>query len=468
MGFLLTILYFLLSYLTPVGVFGWSVQPMHLELLVALILAFMCVFRLPATFMLSAPQFIAVMALALAVFTSTLANSFWVGGATQAFFDFIPWIFSYVLACLFVDSVRRLKMIAILIAAICIWISLHGAADLLYGLPNSGPPISPITGSVDMRAWNLQHPYVYVERSSTAGWIYRLRAPLGEINDPNDFAQLSLCALPLVFFFWRKKAHFRNLLFVGAPACALIAGIYLTHSRGALVALVAMTLIATHRRLGTTPAVLLTVGLFAAAMATGFTGGRQISLESGSDRTALWSLGLTLVKSHPAFGVGYGQFAETAGHTAHNSIVVCVAEIGIVGFYFWCAFLLCSLRNVSTLASRQELCEPKVEAHPSALQIHHHSKANEPIDKALVNRMAFLLLLALTGFLVAGWFLSRAFVMTFFLLGGMIDALYEMARARGMVPPRLKLSRTMVYSLGTTVCLLSSVYVILRVINVIN
>jgi hypothetical protein len=51
-----------------------------------------------------------------------------------------------------------------------------------------------------------------------------------------------------------------------------------------------------------------------------------------------------------------------------------------------------------------------------------------------------LLVLSLTGFLVAGWFLSRAYVMTFFLLGGMVEVVYEMALRRGMITSRLSLA----------------------------
>ena len=40
-----------------------------------------------------------------------------------------------------------------------------------------------------------------------------------------------------------------------------------------------------------------------------------------------------------------------------------------------------------------------------------------------------------------GWFLSRAFVMTFFMLGGMVEVVYQMALDRGMIAPRLRLGR---------------------------
>ena len=37
-----------------------------------------------------------------------------------------------------------------------------------------------------------------------------------------------------------------------------------------------------------------------------------------------------MLKSHPLFGVGFGNFADYSDHTAHNSIVVCAAELGLV------------------------------------------------------------------------------------------------------------------------------------------
>jgi len=58
-------------------------------------------------------------------------------------------------------------------------------------------------------------------------------------------------------------------------------------------------------------------------------------------------------------------------------------------------------------------------------------------------------------FLVAGWFLSRAFVMTLFLLGAWQRLVYEMALQRGMIAPRWKLMRVLAYSGGLAVALLA-------------
>jgi hypothetical protein len=76
--------------------------------------------------------------------------------------------------------------------------------------------------------------------------------------------------------------------------------------------------------------------------------------------------------------------------------------------------------------------------------------------------------LSLTGFLVAGWFLSRAYVMTLFLLGGMVEVIYEMALQRGMIAPRWKLMRVLAYSGGLAVALLAVMYIMLRIVNLMH
>ncbi len=75
------------------------------------------------------------------------------------------------------------------------------------------------------------------------------------------------------------------------------------------------------------------------------------------------------------------------------------------------------------------------------------------------------MVLSLTGFLVAAWFLSRAYVMTFFLLGGMVEVVFQMALDRGMIAPRLPLARALLYAGGLAISLLLAMYVLLRIVN---
>jgi hypothetical protein len=76
--------------------------------------------------------------------------------------------------------------------------------------------------------------------------------------------------------------------------------------------------------------------------------------------------------------------------------------------------------------------------------------------------------LSLTGFLVAGWFLSRAFVMTFFLLGGLVEVVYEMALRREMIGPRLRLARVAPYAGILAFALVLVLYIMLRILNLLR
>jgi hypothetical protein len=79
-----------------------------------------------------------------------------------------------------------------------------------------------------------------------------------------------------------------------------------------------------------------------------------------------------------------------------------------------------------------------------------------------------LLVLSLTGFLVTAWFLSRAYVMTFFLLGGMVEVVFQLALQRGMIAPRMRLGRVLSYSGVLTVSLVLMLYVVVRILNILH
>ena len=148
-----------------------------------------------------------------------------------------------------------------------------------------------------------------------------------------------------------------NIPFVIVPVCILLFGIYLTHSRGALVAMTFVSIFAARRRIGTIPAAVLAGLMFTGALALQFTGGRAISATAGEDRTNLWGEGLQIVKSNPIFGIGYGDLWEhTQGNlTAHNSVIVCAAELGIFGLFFWCLYLFSTMRDTLVIASPTEV-----------------------------------------------------------------------------------------------------------------
>jgi O-antigen ligase len=464
MGFVLSLFYFITSYLTPVTLFG-PLAVYRIELILALLILLVSLPKLVGSFIFKTPQSLALVGLAFATILSLLFGEHWAGGALKAFLDFIPNAFAFFLVCLHCKSKRKLQVLVLMLLGICIFVIAHGASDLRRIVPEGADVQAGASESVDEDKWNLEHPYLLAMRNDKDKLFYRIRG-LGPINDPNDFGQLLVCEIPLLFIFWRTKKMFSNIAFVILPVFALLFGVYLTQSRGALLALMAVAIVAARRRIGTLPALVLAGVLFAGAMALNFTGGRAISGESGEDRTALWGEGLEILKAHPLFGVGFGEMPDyTDDHkTAHNSLVVCAAELGLFGLYFWSLFLFPTVRDAQAIASATKVTEGEPIVAEESPVPQPEWKVEE-LDKPGINRLGRLVVLSLTGFLVAGWFLSRAYVMTFFLLGGICEVVFQMALERKMTAPRLPLVRTLIYSGAMMIVLVLAMYVLLRIDN---
>jgi O-antigen ligase len=466
MGFVLSILYFLICYLTPVGLFGPLVKPLRIELILAILIFAVSLPALIRSFVTKTPQALALAGLAVAVFLSMLIGKHWPGGATTELLKFIPGTYAFFLVCLHCNSKQKLNLLVLMLLFVCVFVIIQGNLDLIQSagqMPEAAPGENI---ALNRFLWDQAHPYLLTQQISATDVIYRIRG-LGIINDPNDFGQLLVCEIPLLFLLWRPKKQVRNLALVLVPAGVLCYGIFLTHSRGALLAILAVVLFASRRRLGTVLSAVLSGGLFAGAMAIQFTGGREISADAGTDRTDLWGQSLQLLKTHPIFGVGMEQLPDLIGQTAHNSIMVCAAELGLFGLFFWSLFLLSSARDVFIIAMPKTVNDAVKEKDEDDQPLFNVWRG-AALNKADVNRIGRCLLLSLIGYLVGGWFLSRAFTITFFLLGGMIEIIYEAARSQGMVPSRLPLTRSLSYSALLMIALTVIVYLMVRVLNVMK
>ena len=148
--------------------------------------------------------------------------------------------------------------------------------------------------------------------------------------------------LPMLGLAWRPSHAFRNLLLVLIPGAVLLYAVYLTHSRGALVGLAVMLFMAARQRWGTIRAVIAAAVPVALGILLQFSGGRSFSIQDQSNvgRLDAWSAGLGMFRQQPFFGVGYNMFTDHNELTAHNSFVLCFAELGLFGYFFWLALLL--------------------------------------------------------------------------------------------------------------------------------
>ena len=454
MRFFLSLLFIFTAFMSPPVIFG-PLAPYHIEIIIAALAFFLSIPEILSSGLLLSPKVWALVFLGLSVVLS-IAASGWIGGGLQALYDILPLPFAFLVAALNFKTKRHLQIVTITMTVGCAYFIAHGAYDLRNGIDPS--------------------PYLY----GTAP-LLRLRG-LGVVHDPNDFAQVMVALLPCTFLF-KKKNFVASLFCVGIPLAVLLTGLFLTHSRGAAVAIMVIIAVASRRKFGNVPAIILAGCIFASSLALGWSGGRDVSMEAGSDRMGAWSMGIQMIKSHPFTGVGFMQFADfNDGLTAHNTVIVCAAEIGIPGFIFWVMFLFSTLREGVTLGNvftrTKNLSVAEASATASTGSIHNqYETAIDPsglsagsalalygpgLSEAELRRTTRLLVYALIGFLSAGWFLSRAMSMWLFLLTGMITAAVQMDPNRTFMPTKLSLISLLRWSTATALSLLLLVYVLLR------
>ncbi|HTH52311.1 MAG TPA: O-antigen ligase family protein [Edaphobacter sp.] len=482
MGLFLTLLYILTAYLGPETLWG-PIYEFHIELILAALAFAATVPRLQDSKIFTIPQTYALIGMCIAVFCSMVMTG-WLGSIAPAVLGFIPNTFTFLLIVANCRKKSHLQLIVMMLFIASAFTIIKGYAAL--------------------RAGDYTNPYL-MPQGAEEGYFYRLRG-MGFINDPNDFAQVMVSLIPCMFFFWKKGNSFLNLFLVLPSAALLVFGMYLTHSRGGIIALMAVTLFAFRRKIGTVPSAILAGGFFAITSLVGWSGGRDVSVEAGSGRMDAWAAGLDLIKSHPLFGVGFNRFSEYYYITAHNTIVVCAAELGMFGLFCWVMFVLPTVRDaaVCTTWKKEKPAEEDafsyqaaygVRREPSAdlrwqpaaalagaatpatavveeiraekepavpLYLAEKSEVEEVPDPEEIERIARLMLTSIVGYFVAGWFLSRAYVMTLFIYGGLVQVVYRMALVQNMVPPRMKAFKVVQYSAIGSVGLIFIVYIMLR------
>ena len=58
-----------------------------------------------------------------------------------------------------------------------------------------------------------------------------------------------------------------------------------------------------------------------------------------------------MLKAQPILGVGYGQFVDHHPLTAHNSLVLCFAETGLLGSFFWVGLFVVTVLELQRVKS---------------------------------------------------------------------------------------------------------------------
>ena len=320
----------------------------------------------------------------------------WAGGAILSALDFSTSAGLFALVVLNVTNLKRLKITCAAVIASVVWVSATSAFSYHTGY---------MVEKLVLGQWvneNLVTEELAAELENTvpahdaSGMrLWRIRG-LGFMSDPNDLAQAMVMVLPLLWGMARAGHRFANLLFVWLPCGFLAYAVYLTHSRGAVLGLGSLFFFALRERLGMVKTMLAVGGVAGGSLVVGLGGGRGFSSEeeSAGDRISAWYEGIQMLKNNLLLGVGYGNFLDHHHLTAHNSFVLCFAELGLVGYFFWTGLIVLVYRGLGKV-------------------IAEGAKDSEERE------LAILLRSAVVGFLTCAWFLSRTYQPTLYLLLGL-------------------------------------------------
>jgi O-antigen ligase len=317
------------------------------------------------------PQHLLVLWFYVAVVVSQMARMR-LHGALQASLEFVPTVVMYFLVVELVTTPRRVKIVFILLVHLTLALAVQGLVMHFTG-----------TGFGGKEAYEG-----------------RIQA-VGIFSDPNDLALIINTVLPLVILWLFESRSILVKIYAFFVIIIFVYAIFLTASRGGLLCLGLMAILIGMRKFGKIVGVGAGLAIMAALVVLG-PRMNTISPEEASSygRLEAWVVGMQLFKHSPLIGVGFGNFMEYHFRTAHNSFVLCAAELGLIGLYPWLMMIYMSLKN--TRFVEKEL------------------RADGQKDFA---RYAYAAELALLLFVAGALLLSRTYHPSFFVLIGLCAAI---------------------------------------------
>lgn len=323
----------------------------------------------------------------------TTAMSGWIGGSIKTFLDFLPNAAVFVIGATTLASPQRLQKMYAIIAICTTIIATHGILQLETGVGWSGATL-------------------IAERITYVGFL----------NDPNDLALALLVALPMTLQFSTREHSFPIRAASTIASLTILYAVYLTNSRGAMLAIVTMTALFSIIRYGSRKSLIILPIITSAliAIAPNRINSINASEDSASGRIEAWYDGFQMLKANPVFGVGKGQFVEHHHRTAHNSFILALAELGVPGYALWFSLLALSAKTLYQLTRSDR--DPKFQ-----------DSGPTRIAQLETRKSALVLAYSLTAFSTAAFFLSRTYVITFYILISFISAL-EIYHRRNFTP----------------------------------
>lgn len=361
---------------------------------------------------LDLPQFILLPILLFFIWLSLGIGGGWWGGIVPALNSMLPPMLLLVIVSGAVRSLREFRIYSGLLVACAVTLVYHGYLQVTFGTGWTGQPM-------------IQGRITYS----------------GIFNDPNDMGLLIVLAIVLSIYHLKQRSSKLGKLLMLATIGWLLYGVYLTDSRGTMLA--SMAVIGLELWVAYGKAVVITLGALAVPVLVATTRLAELDAEedSAEGRIDAWYEGIQMLMDYPVFGVGWQMFSDHHRLTAHNSVVLAMAELGFAGYVFWLALLFLSGWMIWRLAY-----PPGPPPPPRVLSWQKPAPevAKPPTVPAEVEAQERLaaraLLFAACGFAVGAFFLSQSYKAMLFLNCGLIAGRYLGMREAGMALPGFPLA----------------------------
>lgn len=168
---------------------------------------------------------------------------------------------------------------------------------------------------------------------------------IGELHDPNEIAlTIAAAGIAVLLAFAIRRRHGGRQWPIILGIVLMLAMVWLTRSRGGLVAALLVPGIYMFRRFGwraMIPLVILAVPLLLLGARSGAKADTSAML-----RYEAWRAGLDMFMHSPFFGVGPRQFSDHYFMAAHNTYVLTLAELGVVGMFLFVSILYLSFKTL--------------------------------------------------------------------------------------------------------------------------
>jgi O-antigen ligase len=249
-----------------------------------------------------------------------------------------------------------------------------------------------------------------------------------------------LIVVPFMYFTFCESTRIKTKLLMLVGFGIIGYAIFLTVSRGTILSLGVVMVLLFARKYGKVAIALGFVALGAMyVVGSGHLMNLSVQEASSFGRVESWTIGFNLFRSRPLFGVGMDLFTDFHTHTAHNSFILCAAELGLFGLFPWLMLFVISMRNARFVANQNF----------------------EPSTKELI-LYANSILYGLVAFAAAGFFLSRTYLELLFILFGLSVSVSNMFITRSESNYRLWEKVDIKYTVAIMTGLFIVTYLFLR------